>query len=118
MRVYDMLNTKYFVQEDPGTRQEVARINPGAYGPCWLVKAIHYVKDGNEEMRGAGQHQYKRYGDHTWKICRRWWKSEPVPDTAGLRDQPSLANHNDTVELLHFSAKSTNQFAGIQRGIL
>jgi len=51
MRVYDMLNTKYFIQEDPATRQPVPRLNTGAYGAAWLVKDIHYVKDGNEEMK-------------------------------------------------------------------
>jgi len=34
MRVFSMLNTKYFVQTDPTTRQEVARLNAGAYGPA------------------------------------------------------------------------------------
>jgi len=46
MMVYDMLNTKYFIQRNPQTGQPEAHINPGAFGPCWLVKSIHYVKDG------------------------------------------------------------------------
>lgn len=47
--VFNMLNTKYFI----GTTQDgrtIAQQNPGAFGPCWLVKGIKFVKSPNEEM--------------------------------------------------------------------
>ncbi|MBN9380394.1 MAG: YfhO family protein [Chitinophagaceae bacterium] len=50
MQVFNMLNTKYFIQPNPSGQPE-ARLNPGAFGPCWFVKSLHYVKDGNEEMK-------------------------------------------------------------------
>ncbi|HVU84993.1 MAG TPA: YfhO family protein, partial [Puia sp.] len=50
IQVFNMLNTKYFI-EPSGNGQPEARLNPGAFGPCWLVKNIHFVKDGNEEMK-------------------------------------------------------------------
>ena len=49
MQVFDMLNTKYFIRQDQGGRP-VAQQNPGAFGPCWLVKGIRYVNTANEEM--------------------------------------------------------------------
>lgn len=106
MRVYDMLNAKYFIQEDPATRQPVARLNPGAYGPCWLVKAIRYVKDGTAEMEALDSTDTR----DTAIIQQQFQglvKFPPVPDTtAGIK---LIANRNDTVDYA-FSAK-TNQFA-------
>jgi hypothetical protein len=51
MQVFNMLNTKYFIQRNPQNGQPQAALNAAAFGPCWLVKGIHYVKDGNEEMK-------------------------------------------------------------------
>jgi len=51
MEVLNMLNTKYFIMQDPASRQAVARINPGAFGPAWLVKGIKYAKDSDAEMQ-------------------------------------------------------------------
>jgi len=49
MQVLDMLNTKYFIVQDQNGRP-AARLNPGAFGTCWLVKGIKYVHSPNEEM--------------------------------------------------------------------
>jgi hypothetical protein len=49
MQVFDMLNTKYFIGADQSGRA-IAQMNPGAFGPCWLVKSIKFVKSPNEEM--------------------------------------------------------------------
>lgn len=51
MQVFNMLNTKYFIQRNPQNNQLQPALNDAAFGPCWLVKSIHYVKDGNEEMK-------------------------------------------------------------------
>lgn len=50
INVLNMLNTKYFIVSDPSGRQEMAQLNPGAYGNCWLVKGIKFVATPNEEM--------------------------------------------------------------------
>ncbi len=106
MQVYDMLNTKYFIQEDPQTRQPAARLNPGAFGPCWLVNSIHYVRDGNEEMKALDSVNVR----DTVIIQQRFAplvKGMPVPDsTAGIR---LMENLNDKITY-KFSAK-TQQFA-------
>lgn len=50
MKVFDMLNTKYFIVQDPQTGKPVAQLNPGAFGNCWLVKGIKYVDNADQEM--------------------------------------------------------------------
>lgn len=49
MRVLDMLNTKYIIMQDRAGKQ-IVRLNPDAYGNCWLVKGIKFVGSPNEEM--------------------------------------------------------------------
>lgn len=49
MGVLNMLNTKYFIGQAQNG-QPIAQINPGAYGPCWLVKGIKFVNSVNNEM--------------------------------------------------------------------
>lgn len=51
MQVYNMMNTKYFISANPQDGKPVAQFNPDAFGPAWLVKHVHFVKDGKEEMK-------------------------------------------------------------------
>ena len=50
MQVFDMLNTKYFIVQDPQTGKPVAQLNPGAFGNCWLVKGIKFVDNADQEI--------------------------------------------------------------------
>jgi hypothetical protein len=50
MAVFDMLNTKYFIVQDPQTGKPVAQLNPNAFGNCWLVKGIKFVGNADQEM--------------------------------------------------------------------
>ncbi len=104
--VYNMLNTKYIIQQNPANGQPVAVVNPDAMGPCWLVKDIHYVKDGNEEMKALDSIDLKNN-----VIVQEKYKplisAAPVFDsTASIR---LVRNVNDTI-VYHASSK-TNQFA-------
>lgn len=51
MQVFDMLNTRYFIVENPQNRQAVPQVNPNAFGPAWIVKGIKYVRNADEEMQ-------------------------------------------------------------------
>ncbi|HWB91492.1 MAG TPA: hypothetical protein VG605_06550, partial [Puia sp.] len=94
MQVYDMLNTKYFIQQDQRTGQPVARLNPGAFGPCWLVKSIHYVKDGDEEMQALDSINVRDTVIIQQKFASRI-PFAPVPDTtASIR---LVNNLNDKI---------------------
>lgn len=51
MAVFNMLNTKYFVVQDPQSGQQVAQLNQGALGNVWLVKNIQFVENADAEMK-------------------------------------------------------------------
>lgn len=51
MSVFNMLNTKYFVMPNPQTNAPMAQQNPGAMGNVWLVKAVQFVNNADEEMK-------------------------------------------------------------------
>ena len=106
MQVYNMLNTKYFIQQDQRTGQPVVRQNPAAFGPCWLVKAIHYVKNGDEEMQALDSVNVRDTAIIQQRFASRI-KFMPVPDsTATLH---LVMNDNDKIDY-KFSSHS-NQFA-------
>lgn len=52
-RVYDMLNVKYFLQQDQEGKI-VARPNPSAMGNAWLVKEIKTFATPDEEINALG----------------------------------------------------------------
>jgi len=49
MNVINMLNTKYFIQQQGN--EKVASINPSAMGNCWLVNGVTFVKGPVAEMK-------------------------------------------------------------------
>tara|TARA_B110000037_G_scaffold222072_1_gene295409 strand:+ start:1801 stop:4221 length:2421 start_codon:yes stop_codon:yes gene_type:complete len=46
--VFNMLNTKYFIQGNPGA--EVANLNNGALGAAWFVNSIDWAVNSDEEV--------------------------------------------------------------------
>ncbi|MFT3934715.1 MAG: YfhO family protein [Chitinophagaceae bacterium] len=106
MAVFNMLNTKYFIQQNPQNGQVVAAPNQDAYGPCWLVKNIHYVKDGNEEMKALDSINLKENA-----IVQEKYKSQ-IPTAPAYDSTASIKlvrNVNDTI--IYASSAKTNQFA-------
>ena len=51
MRVLNMLNTKYFIVQNPQTGAPEAQLNPEALGNAWFVGRFRTVADANAEMR-------------------------------------------------------------------
>ncbi|HWJ26188.1 MAG TPA: YfhO family protein, partial [Flavisolibacter sp.] len=55
MAVYNMLNTRYFIMQNPSTGKVEAQLNQSAFGPVWLVKGLKFVSTPDDEM-GALDH--------------------------------------------------------------
>ena len=104
--VYNMLNTKYFIRRNASGNDEEAIVNPNAFGPCWLVKAIHYVNSADEEMKALDSINV-RDTEIVRKNFQRIIKFMPVPDSSASIQLTE--NLNDKISY-KFSSK-TNQFA-------
>jgi hypothetical protein len=106
MQVLNMLNTKYFIVQNPQNGQPIAQMNPGAFGPVWFVKGIKYVANGKEEMKALDSTNLRDTA-----VVQRKFKSfiasEPVADsTASIQ---LIENKNDII--LYESNAASNQFA-------
>jgi hypothetical protein len=105
-RVYNMLNTKYFIVQNPQTGKPFAQINPAALGNAWLVKGIKYVANANEEMDALDSTDLK----DTAVVDKRYQaqiKQQPVPDSSAYIKLKQ--NLNDKIDYTFHSA--TPQFA-------
>jgi hypothetical protein len=103
--VYNMLNTKYVIRKGPDGR-EIAMPNTGAFGSCWLVSAIHFVNNADQEMAALDSMNVRDTA-----IVENIYKDKipfmPVKDsTASIQ---LIANLNDTISYRFKS--NTNQFA-------
>jgi len=52
--VLNMLNAKYFIQQDQQTGKMIAQQNPDAFGNAWFAKDIKMMADANEEIKALG----------------------------------------------------------------
>jgi hypothetical protein len=106
IQVFNMLNTRYVLEPDPRTGQVHVAPNPGAFGPCWLVNGIHYVKNGDEEMQALDSVNVRDSVIIQQKYASRV-PFQPVADTTA-----SIHLVDNVLEKIDykFSAK-TNQFA-------
>ena len=106
MNVFNMLNTKYFIQKDQAGQTTAYQPNPTALGPVWFVNTIRFVKDANEEMALLGQVNPKDTA-----LVQQQFKSAipfmPSPDSAASIQL--VKNDNDVVT--YRSNAATNQFA-------
>jgi len=106
MQVFDMLNTKYFIVQNPQTGKPTAQLNPRAFGNAWLVKGIKYVANADEEMSALDSTHLK----DTAVVDKRYQtqiKQDPVPDSSAFIKLKQ--NLNDKIDYTFHS--TTPQFA-------
>ncbi|MEJ7679530.1 MAG: hypothetical protein WKG06_17050 [Segetibacter sp.] len=104
MQVFNMLNTKYFIV--PGVQnQPQAQLNPGAFGPCWLVKGIKFVSDGKEEMAALNNTNLR----DTVVIQQKFKDKVQTPQFDSSASIKLIENNNDTIR--YQFASSANQYA-------
>jgi hypothetical protein len=105
-QVLNMLNTKYFIVNNPQNNQPAAQQNPEAFGPCWLVKGIKYVNNGKEEMNALDNTPLRDSAVIQAKF-KSGITSNPVTDsTAKLK---FIYNRNDSIR--YYSSANSPQFA-------
>jgi len=106
MPVFNMLNTKYFIQKDGNGQTKAYQKNDSALGNCWLIKNIQYVKDANTEMNSLGN-----FNPRDTAVVQDTFKSfipfEPIYDSTATI---SLVKNDNDVVTYTFNALS-NQFA-------
>lgn len=105
-RVYNMLNTKYFIVQNPQTGKPVAQLNRAALGNAWLVKGIKYVDNADEEMDALDSTDLK----DTAVVEKKYQpqiKKLPAPDSSAYIKLKQ--NLNDKIDYSFHSA--TPQFA-------
>ena len=106
LAVFNMLNTKYFIQKNQQGLTEKYQVNEGSLGPAWLVKIIHFVKNGTEEMAALDQ-----FNPKDTAIVQEKLKSliPFMPQTDSNATIQLIKNDNDNITY-SFNA-ATNQFA-------
>ena len=106
IQVYNMLNTKYFIVQNPQTGKPVARLNPTAFGNAWLTKGIKYVNNADEEMDALDSTDLKDTAVIEKKYAQQI-KQPPVADSSAYIKLKQ--NLNDKIDYTYHSA--TPQFA-------
>jgi Bacterial membrane protein YfhO len=106
VHVYDMLNTKYIIGQNPQTGQPIVQQNPNAAGNAWFVKNIKYVNGANEEMLALDSLDIK-----TTVVIDNREKNKVTlqPEYDSTAKISLLENKNDLIN--YQSSSSANQFA-------
>lgn len=106
MAVFNMLNTKYFIQKDGGGLTQAYQPNPGALGSAWLVKNISFVKDADAEMKALDS-----FNPKDTAIAQELFKTSVpfMPEYDSAATIKLIKNDNDIVTYEFNGSK--NQFA-------
>jgi hypothetical protein len=105
MQVLNMLNTKYVIIRNPQNGEMIAQQNPEAFGACWLVKGIKFVKNGKEEMNALDNTSLKDTAVVQVKFKNNI-ASNPVADSMARLN--FIFNKNDSIR--YSSTSNTPQF--------
>jgi hypothetical protein len=106
MNVFNMLNTKYFIVQNPTNGQPIAQQNPGALGNCWFVKGFDIVANADAEMKRLDQLNTK----DSAVVDTRFKAIVGNPPTYDSNASIVMKeNRNDTI--VYESTASTAQFA-------
>jgi len=95
MEVFDMLNTKYFIVQNPQTGKPMAELNPNAFGNCWLVKGIKYVDNADQEMAALDSTDLKDTAVVETKFNAKITAAPKYDSVAYIK---LVQNRNDTID--------------------
>ncbi|WP_299250014.1 hypothetical protein [uncultured Cytophaga sp.] len=107
MEVLNMLNTKYFIVQNPSNGEPMAQRNPNANGNAWFVNNVLVAKNADEEMALLDSLNSKETAVISQDYYSKIKFSElPVDSTATIK---LIAYHPD--KLTYESASSKPQLA-------
>ncbi len=106
MEVFNMLNTKYFITQNPQTGKPMAQLNSGAFGNCWLVSGIKFVETANEEMAALDHTDLKDTAVVENKFKTQIKQAPQRDSTASIKLKENV---ND--KIIYTFQSSTPQFA-------
>lgn len=104
--VFNMLNTRYFIQKDGSGLTQKYQRNDSALGPVWFVKSVRFVKNADEEMKALDA-----FNPKDTAIVQESFKSL-VGNNASFAGSGSIQlvkNDNDLVQ--YKSSSTSNEFA-------
>jgi hypothetical protein len=106
MPVFNMLNTKYFIQKDRNGATQTVQPNPAALGSAWLVKNIVFVKDADMEMKALDN-----FNPKDTAFIQQAFKTAVLftPENDSSASIKLIKNDNDIITYEFNAAK--NQFA-------
>lgn len=108
VNVLSMLNCKYFIVQDPNTKQPAVRVNPNAMGNAWIVDSIAWMQNADAEMAALGDLDI----GNTVVIDERfkeYLKGTAISRQAG--DRIELAEYGPNVMTYSADIKSDKAFA-------
>ena len=107
MRVLDMLNTKYFIVQNPQSGEPMAQPNPSALGNAWFVSAIQEVSGADAEMKALDTFNPDSVAIVEKSYAAKLNGFKPQTDSAA---SIKLTKYSPT-ELTYQSSANTEQFA-------
>lgn len=90
--VINMLNTKYYIVQDPQSGQIVPQLNPDAMGNAWYVDTLQVVQTANEECDGL-----MLYDLHTTAVIDRQYADRMVSESGRQLVGNQLVNQSDSL---------------------
>ncbi|MBI1779861.1 MAG: YfhO family protein [Sphingobacteriales bacterium] len=102
--VLNALDTKYILFTDQSGKQ-IVQPNPGAYGPCWLVKHILFIDSAAGQLTALGNTKLK----DTVILDRTLEKTIQQPSFDSAASIKLVKYDNDAIE--YSSSASSPQFA-------
>jgi hypothetical protein len=106
MEVFNMLNTRYFITQDPRTGASLPQRNPNAFGAVWLVKAVRFVPSADAEMQALDKLDLKDTAITQQKFSSEV-KQQPQFDSSATIKVATYLNDKITYDF----SSATNQFA-------
>ena len=104
MAVYNMLNTKYFIRQDPQSGEAFARENPDTNGPAWFVDDVEWVASPDEEIAALSRIDTKKTAVADERFRHYTAEVKPGLESAETAAEITLADYRANRLAYHYRA--------------